>query len=69
MDEFSEPKARRSLGLRLTKGGPDAVIAQVLDGGAAQQAGLAAGDTLMALNGLRVTAASTLRRERTQTAP
>jgi predicted metalloprotease with PDZ domain len=55
VDEFSEPKAHRSLGLRLMKGGVDAVIAQVLDGGAAQQAGLAAGDTLVALNGLKVT--------------
>ncbi len=58
VDEFSAPKAPRCLGLRLTKDGSDAVIAQVLDGGAAQQAGLATGDTLMALNGLRVTAAN-----------
>jgi predicted metalloprotease with PDZ domain len=58
VDEFSEPKARRGLGLRLMKGGVGAVIAQVLDDGAAQQAGLAAGDTLVALNGLRVTAAN-----------
>ena len=54
VEEFSEPKARRSLGLRLREG-PDADIAHVLDGGAAQQAGLAAGDTLVALNGLKVT--------------
>jgi predicted metalloprotease with PDZ domain len=58
VEELGEPKVRRSLGLRLMKGGVDAVIAQVLDGGAAQQAGLAAGDTLVALNGLRVTAAN-----------
>jgi len=54
VEEFKESKGRVSLGLRLKKSA-EPVIAQVLDGGSAQQAGLASGDTLVALNGLRVT--------------
>jgi predicted metalloprotease with PDZ domain len=45
------------LGLQLQASGGDARIAQVFDGGPAQQAGLSAGDVLVALNDLRVTPA------------
>jgi len=54
VEQFSEPGVRKELGLRI-KEGLEPVIAQIPDGGAAQQAGLAVGDTLLALNGLRVT--------------
>jgi predicted metalloprotease with PDZ domain len=54
VDQFSEPRARKDLGVRLREE-VEPIVAQVLDGGAAQKAGLAAGDTLLALNGLRVT--------------
>jgi predicted metalloprotease with PDZ domain len=46
------------LGLQLlASGGGDARIGQVFDGGPAQQAGLSAGDVLVALDDLRVTPA------------
>jgi predicted metalloprotease with PDZ domain len=45
------------LGVRVASGG-EAKLTHVLDGGAAQQAGLSAGDVVIALDGLRVTAAS-----------
>lgn len=43
-----------SLGAR-TRGGAECTIAAVHDGGAAQKAGLSAGDVLVAIDGLRVT--------------
>ncbi|MHB9119195.1 MAG: M61 family metallopeptidase [Burkholderiales bacterium] len=43
---------RPALGIRLDNG--DSSLANVLDGGPAQQAGLAAGDVLVAVDGLRV---------------
>lgn len=43
-----------SLGAR-TRGGADCTLAVVHDGGAAQKAGLSAGDVLVAIDGLRVT--------------
>ncbi len=46
---------RATLGVRLADGGPDAALATVYDGGAAQAAGLAAGDVIAAIDGLRVT--------------
>ncbi|HEX4586331.1 MAG TPA: PDZ domain-containing protein [Burkholderiaceae bacterium] len=45
------------LAVKLQSAGSDCRIAQVFDGGPAQQAGLAAGDVLMALDDLRVTPA------------
>ena len=42
------------LGLKLHGGGGEARVAHVFDGGPAQQAGVAAGDLLVALDGLRV---------------
>ncbi|GGP18568.1 M61 family metallopeptidase [Silvimonas iriomotensis] len=45
-----------SIGARLTGEAGGVKLTHVLDGGAAQQAGLAAGDVLIALNGLRITA-------------
>lgn len=49
---------RPSLGAKTGKRGDDVTLAQVLDGGAAQAAGLSAGDALVALDGLRVTSGS-----------
>jgi predicted metalloprotease with PDZ domain len=46
---------RVSLGARTVAEGPDVKLTHVLDGGAAQRAGLAAGDVIAALDGLRVT--------------
>ncbi|MET0718590.1 MAG: PDZ domain-containing protein, partial [Pseudoxanthomonas sp.] len=43
-----------SLGVRTGSDGGDLKISQVFDGGAAQKAGLAAGDIVIALDGLRV---------------
>ncbi len=44
-----------ALGVKLAGDGAEAKLAAVFDGGAAQQAGLSAGDMLVAVNGLRVT--------------
>ncbi|MCA8457864.1 PDZ domain-containing protein [Burkholderia multivorans] len=46
--------AKPSIGARL-RGGADCTLAAVYEGGAAHRAGLSAGDTLIALDGLRVT--------------
>ncbi|HWY73074.1 MAG TPA: PDZ domain-containing protein, partial [Burkholderiaceae bacterium] len=43
------------LGLKLQAAGGDCRVAQVFDGGPAQQAGLSAGDVLVAFDGLRAT--------------
>ena len=48
---------RAVLGARLETGG-EVKIAQVFDGGAAQAGGLSAGDTLIALDGVRLTSAN-----------
>lgn len=45
-----------SLNVRLSKGGGDCKLASVYEGGAAHRAGLSAGDGIIAINGLRVTA-------------
>jgi len=45
--------ARPALGVRTRIEGKDVVVTHVLDGGAAQDAGLAAGDTIVAMDGLR----------------
>ncbi len=47
-------RARAVLGVRLVESGEDAKLAHVLDGGAAQKAGLAAGDVIIAVDGIRV---------------
>ncbi|MFZ5863436.1 MAG: M61 family metallopeptidase [Nitrospirota bacterium] len=46
---------RTTLGVRLAESGSDAKLATVHDGSAAQAAGLAAGDVIMAVDGLRAT--------------
>jgi predicted metalloprotease with PDZ domain len=46
-----------SLNVRFSKSGADCKLAHVYENGAAHKAGLSANDVLMALNGLRVTAA------------
>jgi predicted metalloprotease with PDZ domain len=47
-------RARAVVGVRGTAGAGEYKITHVLDGGAAQQAGLAAGDAIVAVDGLRV---------------
>jgi predicted metalloprotease with PDZ domain len=49
---------RPTLGVRLAESGSDAKLAAVYDGGAAQAAGLAAGDVIIAVDGLRATRGS-----------
>jgi predicted metalloprotease with PDZ domain len=51
----SELAARADLGIRTRTEGGDVVVSHVIDGGAAQQTGVSAGDTIVALDGLRVT--------------
>ncbi|GGX23368.1 M61 family metallopeptidase [Undibacterium macrobrachii] len=48
---------KASLNVRLSKSGADCKLAHVYENGAAHRAGLSAGDVLVAINGLRVTAA------------
>lgn len=50
-----EPEAPPDLGIRFTQQGDFLHITHVLEGGAAQQAGLCAGDRLISLEGLQVT--------------
>lgn len=54
VDERKDEPARSDLGIRLKPGAAEPVIAVVLDDGPAQQAGLSPGDTLVALDGIRV---------------
>ncbi|MFZ6818271.1 M61 family metallopeptidase [Undibacterium sp. Ji22W] len=55
LDAGSAKKA--SLNVRFSKSGADCKLAHVYEQGAAHRAGLSAGDLLVAINGLRVTAA------------
>ncbi|MBI1890144.1 MAG: M61 family metallopeptidase [Burkholderiales bacterium] len=48
--------AKPALGIRSTKDGNDCKLANVYEGGPAHRAGLSAGDVLVAIDGLRVTA-------------
>lgn len=65
-DKGGKPAAKPShaleerpvLGVRLGESGPEAALAHVLDGGAAQTAGLAAGDVIVAVDGIRATRAN-----------
>ena len=50
-EAFADEEKRQVLGVRLLDG-PEAVLSHVLDGGAAQSAGLAAGDNIVALSTL-----------------
>ena len=49
--------AKSALGVRVVKDGADCKLANVFEARAGHKAGLSAGDVLMAINGLRVTAA------------
>jgi predicted metalloprotease with PDZ domain len=51
-------KATPSLGVRTRKQGNDCKLSSVYEGGAAHRAGLSAGDTLVALDDLRITASN-----------
>ncbi len=53
-DRFAVVSPEPSIGVRLRDGGPGAVLAVVLSGSPAEQAGLSAGDTLVAIDGIRV---------------
>jgi predicted metalloprotease with PDZ domain len=53
-DEAKEEPARADLGMRLEEGVGEPVLGVVLAGGPAEQAGLAPGDTLVALDGIRI---------------
>lgn len=57
VDEPSVVSAKNVLGIRLQPG-TEAVISHVLDEGAAQRSGLASGDFIIAINGLRVNSAN-----------
>lgn len=62
----SDEPAQPSLNAKITSdGNGDAKLAQVFDDGAAQRAGLSAGDTIVAIDGLRVTAGNIERRVKT----
>src|SRR5690606_4267319 len=50
--------AKPSLNVRTAKNGGDCRLTHVYEGGAAHQAGLSAGDVLVAVNGLRATASN-----------
>ena len=58
--EFSEPakSAKPGLGVRTAREGNDCKLATVYEGQAAHRAGLSGGDLLVAIDGLRVTAAN-----------
>jgi predicted metalloprotease with PDZ domain len=51
-------KLKPGLGIRTTREGNDCKVANVYEGGAAHRAGISAGDILIALGGLRITAAN-----------
>jgi predicted metalloprotease with PDZ domain len=56
-DQLTEVKAQRALGVRLQEG-VEALISHVLDGGVAQEAGIASGDLIIAVDGLRANASN-----------
>lgn len=56
VERFGPVTARPSLAIRLRDGSKDAVIQHVLSGGAGECAGLAPGDQVVAVDGLRATA-------------
>ena len=56
VDRFETIVPMPALDVRLRPGGPDAVIQNVIAGGAGECAGLAPGDLLLAVDGLRATA-------------
>jgi predicted metalloprotease with PDZ domain len=55
---WEKSNERPSLGVKTSNEGNELKLAAVFDGGAAQAAGLAAGDLLLAIDGLRVTPAT-----------
>lgn len=55
VDRFDKPRYDLTLAVRLRAGGREAVIESVLTGGAGELAGLAPGDLVMAVDGLRAT--------------
>lgn len=57
IDLAADTNGRLSLGARVRTTGNECTLASVFDAGAAQRAGLSAGDVLVAIDGLRVTGA------------
>ncbi len=60
VEKFESIKARPVLGVRM-QGGQDTVIGNIIEGGAAQAAGLSAGDQILAINGIKATASNVMR--------
>jgi predicted metalloprotease with PDZ domain len=58
VEEFAPVQERPELGARLDRNSAEARLAVVLDGRPAQEAGLAPGDVIVAVDGLRATAAN-----------
>lgn len=58
--EFSDSRknSKAGLGIRTARDGNDCKLANVYEGGAAHQAGMSAGDILIAIDGVRVTASN-----------
>ncbi len=56
VESFDPREARPTLELRLRPGGNDAVVQNVIRGGAGERAGIAPGDVVVAVDGLRVNA-------------
>ncbi|EXJ15525.1 M61 family metallopeptidase [Imhoffiella purpurea] len=56
VDAFDAVEPSETLSIRLRPGAPEAVVQNVLAGGAGEEAGLAPGDTLIAVAGLRANA-------------
>ena len=52
--DTGDPAPKQVLGARFSSSGQEACLTQVLDAGAAQVAGLAAGDVILAVDGIRV---------------
>ncbi len=55
VDKMGGGETRPTLGLRLKPGGPEPVVGVVIGSSPAQDAGLCAGDTLLAVDGIRAT--------------
>ncbi|MGV4428958.1 PDZ domain-containing protein, partial [Pandoraea pneumonica] len=55
LEPVTPENGRPAMGVKTGKRGDEVTLTQVLDGGAAQAAGLSAGDSLVAIDGLRVT--------------
>ncbi len=60
VEKFESIKAKPVLGVRM-QDGQDTVIGNIFEGGAAQTAGLSAGDQILAINGIKATVSNVMR--------